>query len=69
MSSELTAEVVQARLEALRALYVPMTVEEALARMEPPREPVDMGAAAVQARLDELSELLRLTAWLQGEPR
>lgn len=69
MSSEvepLTAEVVEARLARLRALYVPMTAEEARARMEPPAPAVDMSAQGVQARLDELSALLRLTNWLQG---
>lgn len=63
--SELDPEHVRARLDALSRLYRPMTLEEARG-IESGCPPTDMSAAAVQARLDELSALWRLTLWLQS---
>lgn len=66
MTRDLSPEAVAARLAMLSRLYVPMTLEEALAEERRPRA-VDMSPEAVEARLDELSALWQLTWALQAE--
>jgi len=66
MASELTADQVRARLDRLRALYVPLGLEEARARMAAPSAShPDLSAAIVGRRLAELRALCELTAHLQ----
>jgi hypothetical protein len=64
MSRELAPARVSERLAALRALYVPETLEEARARttQAPVPEPLEQGAAR---RLAELRALLTLTQHLR----
>lgn len=62
--SDLDPVLVAARLEEARRLYVPVRLDEI--REEPP--PADLRPETVQARLDELRELLRLAEYL-GQAR
>ncbi len=70
MKSDLSPEVVAARLAALRGLYVPETLEEGRARVahQPVEEPFERSVAR---RLAELRALCELTSHLQraGLPR
>jgi len=64
MKPDMSSEAIEARLALLSRLYVPLTLEDAVADENHPA-PVDMSPEAVSARLDELSALFKLTLWLQ----
>ena len=65
--ADMSAAAVATRLEQLRALWVPMGLDEARAMMEPPRVVGrELTAEVVQHRLDELRALCELTAYLGG---
>jgi hypothetical protein len=73
MSVPLDPEQVAERLEALRQLYVPVSIEEARAWLESERRPPARGTSAdpafaetVQRRLDELRALCELTQYLHA---
>ena len=65
MKSDLSPQTVAARLEALRALYVPMGPEEAQREIATPGPP-DVSPVGVARRLAELRALLELTHHLHG---
>jgi hypothetical protein len=66
MRRELDPQAVARRLDALRALYVPETVDEARDRLERERPPnTESFAEAVERRLGELRALDELTRHVQ----
>ena len=66
MKRELAPSVVERRLAALAALYVPETVEQGRARLRREALSPDAFASAVAARLDELRALDELTRYLHA---
>lgn len=65
--SELSPDVVSARLEHLRALYVPETIEEGRARLARERVVDQPFAQAVERRLTELRALCDLARHLHNQ--
>lgn len=63
---DMSPTAVARRLDRLRALWLPMTLEQARAMMELPRTVASLNPEIVQRRLDELRALGDLAAYLTG---